>query len=108
MAAAPYDKSDYSPFNSFAFEQITVAGTAVGFTAATFNPGGGAGPAKQALIECETAQLRYTTDGTTPTATVGHLLNIGDRFVIYGNDDVTAFRAIRVGASGQLNVTYMR
>lgn len=91
-------------FNSKAFagaygtESITVSNTAIGFTAATRNPPTGNKPS-QAVFTIETAQMRFTVDGTTPTTTVGFLVNIGDIVTINGEHDIKAFRAIRVGST---------
>lgn len=90
-----------------AFEQITVGATAVGFTAATINEGSGHPQATIASCRLETAQVRFTVDGTTPTTTVGTLLEIGDWLTLTSPDLLTDFRAIRTGGtSGQLNCTY--
>lgn len=89
-----------------AFEQITVANTAIGFTAAKITP---AGLPQATLAQCrlETAQVRFTIDGTTPTSSVGTLLEIGDWLTISGHDSLERFRAIRTGStSGQLDCTY--
>lgn len=90
------------------FEAVTVANTAIGFTAANINNVTGIHPpATQATCRLETAQVRYTVDGTTPTTTVGVLLEVGDQLALVGNDTLNAFRAIRTGgASGQLDCTY--
>jgi hypothetical protein len=106
--AAPFDKNDYHPLDTFAFEQVAVAGTAVGFTAATFGPSTGT-PALSATVQCETAQVRYRIDGTNPTATVGTLLEVGDEIVVWGTMDIQSITFIRTGGvSGQLNVHYAR
>ena len=36
------------------------------------------GQARGAVITVETAQIRYRDDGTAPTDTEGHILNVGD------------------------------
>jgi len=60
-----------------------------------------------ALVTAETAQVRFTVDGTAPTTTVGHLLNPGDTLELDSNEDIDAFRAIRTGAaSGVLKATF--
>ncbi len=85
------------------YESLTVdnTGGGVAFTVATV------GTAIKAFITCETAQVRFTTDGTAPTTTEGHLLNPGDILKLDSNDDILAFRAIRTGAtSGVLKATF--
>ena len=83
------------------YESVTVADTAIGFTALTY------GTNTHALITAETAQMRYRADGTNPTAAEGHILNPGDVVTLTSLADITAFRAIRTGAvSGVLKVTF--
>lgn len=98
---------------TFASEQITVANTAIGFTAATINPTCTecAGNARATLASCYlgTAQIRILTSGTTPTSTLGIVVDIGQKFEVYGYDDILAFRAIRTGStSGVLDCQYSR
>ena len=85
-----------------AFEQLTVADTAKTLTAATY------GLAKRSVITVETAQIRFRTDGTAPTAAVGHLADIGDSVTLESAEDIANFKAIRTGAvSAVLNVSYL-
>lgn len=92
-------------FKAFAHESITVAGTAIGFTAATYLTS--SEKAKRAIVTVEDAQIRYTYDGTTPTSSIGHLLNPMDVLVLIGSDNITNFKAIRVSStSGTLKITY--
>lgn len=89
-------------------ESITVAATAVGFTSATITPTTGR-PCSRAFVTAETAQMRYTYDGTTPTSAVGHLLDVGDVLAVEGITNVVNFKAIRTTASsGTLMCTYDR
>ena len=87
--------------NAAVHESLTVDNTVggVGFTGHAANI--------YALITCETAQVRFTVNGTAPTTTVGHLLNPGDTLKLDSNEDITAFRAIRTGSvSGVLKATF--
>ena len=60
-----------------------------------------------ATITVETALIRWTRDTTAPTTTVGHLAGPGDVIVLDSNEDIVAFRAIRVGStSGTLQTSY--
>lgn len=94
--------------SGFAFETITVANSAIGCTAATANPSNAPG-AVRAVMTLETAQIRYRYDGTDPTSTVGHLLEIGETLVLEGADNIRRFKAIRTGStSGALSTTYER
>lgn len=97
LAAASYTK----------FEAVTVAAASTGFTAANINAGSGHPAATQATCRLETAEIRYTVDGTTPSAAVGTLLEIGDTLALFGNDTLNNFRGFRTGgSSGVLDCTY--
>lgn len=94
----------------FAFETKTVDATAggVALTTATFAPTSAVAAAR-AFITCEGANMRFCYDGTAPTATAGHHLDVGDTVEIVGLQNIAAFRAIRTGpTSGTLYVTYER
>lgn len=94
-------------FRYVAFEQITVAATAIGFTSATISAGNGHIQANSASCRNETAQIRFTIDGTTPTTTVGTLLEIGDSFILSSPDLLQNFKAIRTGStSAKLSCSY--
>lgn len=66
----------------------------------------------EVLITVETADIRWTCDGTTPTVTagtaLGHIASNGDDITITGLDNIRRFRAINaVAANGAtLRVTY--
>jgi hypothetical protein len=79
-------------------ESITVSNTAIGFTDATINPQRSIKPYK-AVFVIETAQIRFTVDGSTPTTTVGFLAEIGDIVTINGEHDIEKFKAIRTGST---------
>jgi hypothetical protein len=81
------------------YEQLTVAGTAVGFASIPAT-----GP-ELALIDCETADVRWRDDGTNPTASVGKLLRVGDELAYDGN--MSDIKFIRTGStSATLNISY--
>lgn len=85
-------------FNAYDTESITVAGTAVGFTLATLDPDG---PEKPDIVkfQVETAQIRFTVDGTTPTSSIGLIGDVGDLVTITGVSDAKGFLAIRTGGT---------
>lgn len=88
-------------------ESITIADTAIGFTASKITPTTNKDVIRQAVCTVETAQIRFTVDGTTPTVSIGHPVEAGEAFTINGYDDIVAFRAIRTGGtSGLIQVTY--
>ena len=80
---------------AYGTESITVSNAAKAFTSGTIEPGDGTIPAKATFI-VEGASIRFTVDGTTPTSSVGLLVQIGDTITINGQTDIKAFRAIRV------------
>ena len=105
--ASPFDKNVYQPYDTFAFEALSVAGSSTALTAATYAPAA-TPPAKMAIARLETAQIRYRLDGTAPTATTGTPMDPGDEIIIYGVPDIASFRAIRTGGvSGTLDVHYL-
>jgi hypothetical protein len=92
---------------AMSYESITVANTAVGFTATTLRPNpSGLPQAMQCGGRLETAQIRYRYDGSAPTSSEGELLEVGDRITISGNENLRKFLAIRTGGtSGVLKMT---
>lgn len=81
------------PDSSFvAHEAITVSSVSIGLTTATI-----AGRSV-ALITCEAAVVRFTLDGTAPTATVGHVLNPDDVLTLDSPDQLQKVRFIRRNA----------
>lgn len=90
---------------TFDTESITVAGTAIGFTASKIAPAGTTARAGLAtfVVECSSSTpcpVRITTvTATPPTSSVGLLLNQGDIVTVYGYDDISAFKAIRTTAN---------
>jgi len=86
-------------------ETITVADTAIGFTASKITK-----PNIEvsfAFCVLAGAQIRFWIDGTSPTTTVGQLLEIGQTLTLDKRGDVINFKAIRTGAtSGTLSVCY--
>lgn len=100
---APYDRSDYHPLGVFNFEALTVAGTAVAFTADTRLT------AILASVRVEGAQIRYRTDGENPTASVGTIVDDGDSFNVWGSSDINSIRFIRTGGvSATLNTEFSK
>lgn len=95
--------------DGYAFETITVADTAIGFTSSTYRTEKATtGTAHlKAHVTATGAAMRYRYDGTSPTSSVGHILSHGDTLDIVGTVNLANFKAIRSGAnSGTLHVTY--
>lgn len=86
---------------TYAFESVTVSGTAGGLTSATFDS------AVRATITIEDADIRFRLDGTAPTALIGHYAKPGDIIELESPDELQRFSAIRTGGtSAVLRVTY--
>ncbi len=84
------------------FEQVAVSSSAV---AMTLTPSEGVLP-MAAIVEVEDAAIRFTTDGTVPTAAIGHNAEVGDVIELPTRDQVHNFSAIRRdGVDAQINVT---
>lgn len=87
--------------NYSAYESITVATTAIGFSANLISG------KTVAYMTLETAQIRYRLDGTAPTATEGHVLDFPATLELSGATNLANFKAIRTGAtSGVLKCSY--
>lgn len=91
----------------FAFETITVSSVSIGFTAATYAPTGEQ-QAFAALVSLETNAIRFRSDGTAPTAAVGHAVSAGSNIEVCGTANVRNFRMIRQSADATATVSYFR
>lgn len=84
-------------------ESIAVSTSAVGIT--TITPQDGVLP-QTALITVEGSFIRFCVDGTTATATVGHVAGDGDIIELINRTEVANFSAIsRDGGAATLKVT---
>lgn len=84
-------------------ERLTVDATAGGVSLTV--PAGAIG----ATLRLETAQIRFTLDGSAPTSAVGRLLEVGEVIELESQDEINAFLAIRTGSnSGVLDVEYVK
>ncbi len=85
------------------YEDLTVGTGAAGF-ATTFT--GSGENLKTSFVTLDTADIRYTVDGTTPTATSGHAMVVGDKLWL-GYKEMRNFKAIRSGGSdGKIRATH--
>lgn len=82
-------------YDAVAYEAITVSTTSIGITAAVRAPSGIS--TDFCYVTTEAQSIRWTTNGTTPTSTVGHLAAAGAVISLLGPPDITAFRMIRQG-----------
>lgn len=101
---------------SYDSEKLTIDSTAggIGFTSSKINPtcvscSPGTSRASAASCTLETADIRIQTSGVTITSSTGMYITSGQAFVIYGYNDIAAFKGIRITAtSGVINCTYYR
>lgn len=92
-------------YAAFAHETLTVTNAVKVLTASTYVVGSRYSQA--AYITIEDADVRYTYDGTTPSATVGHLLTSGSSIALSGHRDISTFKAYRAaGIDATLRITY--
>jgi hypothetical protein len=79
------------------YQQLAVGQTAVALSAAG---------STQCFGTLETAPVRFTLDGSTPTALIGQPLQVGDRLELGNRQDIATLKAIATTAtSGALNMT---
>lgn len=89
-----------------AFASGTISSTAVtmtglGFTAEQLRR------SSMAFISIDTNALRFRYDGTAPTASVGHMLQIGglSAWIIEGAENIAKLQFIRVSSDATVQVT---
>lgn len=96
-----YGKSRNEIYLADDFESVTVAGSAIGTTAAK------ASVAHKIFVTAETAEMRFRFDGDDPASDEGHVIDAGDTLELYGNRNIVNFLAIKTGGtSGVLKITY--
>ena len=97
------------------FESLTVNSTVggVGFTGSKYLPASGSFLGKRAQeVICRfysatlTSSIRFTTDGTAPTVTVGIPLRPYETLTLDNPADIAAFRAIIVSGTCTLDSTF--
>lgn len=96
------------PFAPFAGESLTVSTTELPLTAATWKPTDGP-HAVAAYIVTEDQPVKWTVDGTTPTAAIGHEAPAGTEIVLLGARELANFQVIRSGGTDAvIYITYFR
>lgn len=107
--AGPQGCTDYGDLQGFAFEQITVSSTSIGFTATTYAPNGSRA-ADMAVVTVETNGIRYRDDGVAPTASVGEPVAsaTSPNLLVCGQPNVKAVRFIRQTSDATISVAYYR
>ena len=101
----PFAKASGQPTDIFAFEALSVTGTAGGFTTDTHAPSGATSNtiAIAAHVSIEGGGCRWRADGEDPTASVGTLLRDGDEITVWGTRDITSIRFIATGGTVTAN-----
>ena len=85
-------------------QELTIDATAGGLQLTTPTNG-----MVMASLRLETAQIRFTVDGSAPTAGAGRLMEVGEVIELESWEEAAAFKAIRTGAvSGVLDVEYFQ
>lgn len=98
---------------AYAHEQVTVSSTATSLTAGKVNAST-INRAQLAIMTINCASgtscvLRFTIDGTTPTASLGLRALYGDTITISANSNIAGFKGIRETSTDVvLDVTYLR
>jgi hypothetical protein len=89
------------------YESVTAGSAAVGLTASVY--ASTSGTASYALIDVESADIRYLVTGANPSSSNGHPVANGGELTLCGIDAIRQFKAIRSGGSdATLRVTYFR
>lgn len=84
------------------YQTVTVSNSVIPFPAASLPAA-----ASMALVNIDTNPIKYTIDGSTPSATNGHLVAAGGQFLLLSREEITAFRVIRQGgADAAMCVTF--
>lgn len=86
-------------YDAYANYTVTVSTTVLGFPAATLTPNATTTPRRAYCTVDSTNNVRYTYDGTSPTASVGHRGAAGTNFEVYGSGNMSRLRFIREGGA---------
>jgi len=92
------------PLTPLGFKQEPNLSSAKGLPDVGLSPGGLG--AIIALVQAEGEQVRWTDEGTTPTALIGTLMEAGQ--VIEFNGNLAALQFFEVVAGASLNVSYYK
>ncbi len=107
---------DLKGLDAYDYETLTCAAS-TGLTASKLNPtdaGGlasfpnGKGKAQAVLLTATGQTIRYTLNGTTPTATVGHPLAVNEGVLLRGYDNLEDLRFIETAATASVQATFFR
>ena len=96
------------PNIGYSFEQLAVSNSVQVLTPSLYMPSTTSGGASSAFLTNDGAAIRYTYEGTTPSATVGHLLSDGGTLILNGQNQMAQFKCIRESADSEISITYER
>ena len=98
------------PNIGYSFEQLSVTTSVQVLTPSKYKDSDTSGGASSAYLTIESGDIRFTYDGTTPTATVGHKLINGSTLILTGQNQMSAFKCFQsFGSTGStISVTYER
>ena len=100
----------FRPNIGYATETLTVTNAVQVLTPGTYGPSTATpGGAETAFITNYGASIRYYYDGTTPSASVGHVLPDGGILTLVGQNQMVNFKCFRLSSTDSiLTVTYER
>jgi len=98
----------FRPTIGYGFEQLTVTNAVQVLSPAKYKDSATSGGASSAFLTNDGNAIRYTFDGTTPSATVGHKLADGGVLVLAGQNQMSQFKCFRVSADSEITITYER
>jgi hypothetical protein len=101
-----YNYETLAPAASTGFTASIIAPSDAGYLASTQTSGKGK---CQAVLVTVTGQpIRFTLNGTTPTAAIGNVLAVNDSLWLKTYDSIEDFRCIETAATASVQVTFFR
>ena len=98
----------FRPTVGYDFEELVVTNAVQVLTPSKYKDSVTSGGAQTAFLTNDGDALRYTYNGTTPSATVGHKLADGGILVLNGQNQMSLFKCFRVTGDTTIRVTYER
>ncbi len=99
----------FRPNIGFQSELLVVTNAVQVLSPSKFMPSTTSGGASSALITNYGASIRYTYDGTTPSAAIGHVLPDGGILRLDGQNQMASFKCFRLSSTdSEIYVTYER
>lgn len=93
---------------AFDLETLTItSSTAVSLTSSIYTPEGNKSATK-ALVSVKDNSVRYRTDGTAPTTSVGHLVTSGSEIELLTFREISNFKIIATASDAYIDITYSR